>query len=240
MKFFRIKNKNQIPEVDLKTQPGEVPYHAYTTLPKGKTLVLAPHPDDEVFGCGGAILRHVMQSDPVRVVIVTDGGLPVADTQKFQGYAGTRKRESAEAAKVMGYGEPYFLGFRDGHLNPDNPLTEALLRVFTEFSPQNIYLPSETEIHPDHFAVNKATLIALQNYPYKVNLFFYEVGQPLFPNFFHDITDLQSILEKAMNCFESQNEVQDYERQISALHAYRSYTLGKNVRFAEAYRYICV
>ena len=51
-----------------------IPYHAVQILGTGPVLVLAPHPDDEVFGCAGAIMRHIAAGDPVTVLILTDGG----------------------------------------------------------------------------------------------------------------------------------------------------------------------
>ena len=41
-------------------------------LPSGKILVLAPHADDEVIGCGGTIAGHIQKNNPVKVVILTD------------------------------------------------------------------------------------------------------------------------------------------------------------------------
>ncbi|MCH5376455.1 MAG: PIG-L family deacetylase, partial [Planctomycetes bacterium] len=70
-------------------------------------LVLAPHPDDEVIGCGGAILRHVDQGDAVTVVLVTDGAaaMPDGDTADRESYRTIRLAESRSAAKVLGYCE---------------------------------------------------------------------------------------------------------------------------------------
>ena len=42
-------------------------------------LVFAPHPDDEVLGCGGTIIKHVMNGDNVYVCVVTSGQPPVFD-----------------------------------------------------------------------------------------------------------------------------------------------------------------
>lgn len=39
-----------------------------------------------------------------------------------------------------------------------------------------------------------------------------------------------------MACFKSQLETQDYKSHLTALHRYRSYTLGKTVTYAEAYQ----
>jgi lipopolysaccharide biosynthesis protein/LmbE family N-acetylglucosaminyl deacetylase/glycosyltransferase involved in cell wall biosynthesis len=205
---------------------------------KGKALVLAPHPDDEVFGCGGAIIRYLEQGDEVKVVIATDGGLPVNESQKVPEYSNIRKQESLEAAKILGYGQPEFLEFKDGSLKADEKLIARLMEIIRQFQPQNIYLPADTEIHPDHLALSKAGIEAATRFSENVNLFFYEIGQPLRPNFFLDVTELQPRLDQAMGCFASQLAVQDYKTEIRALHAYRSYTLGRDVNFAEAYRTI--
>lgn len=47
----------------MKQESDIVPYKAVKTVAKGKALVFTPHPDDEVFGCGGAIIKHVQQAD---------------------------------------------------------------------------------------------------------------------------------------------------------------------------------
>jgi len=46
------------------------------TSGEGVALVLAPHPDDEVFGCGRAIMRHVEVGDPVHVIFASLCVLP--------------------------------------------------------------------------------------------------------------------------------------------------------------------
>ena len=38
-----------------------------------RILVVAPHPDDEILGCGGVMARHVAGGDEVHVAIVTRG-----------------------------------------------------------------------------------------------------------------------------------------------------------------------
>lgn len=215
-----------------------IPYRALAAVAPGTALIVAPHPDDEVLGCGGAIIRHVRQGDTVRVVIVTNGDFPVCGSQNSAEYAECRIQEALRAAEILQYGKPVFLGYPDRGLHPDEQLIERLLRIIQDCAPLNIYLPSETEIHPDHRAVNAAVREAAIRYAPDVALVFYEIGQPLKPNYLHDITDIQPVLEKAMECFSSQAEVQDYKRHITALHAYRTYTLDRNVEFAEAYAII--
>ena len=63
-------------------------------------LVVAPHPDDEVFGCGGAIAKHVASATPVHVIILSNG--------QAGGKSDIRRAESLEAAQILGYGNPIF------------------------------------------------------------------------------------------------------------------------------------
>jgi len=216
------------------------PFQAGKSMPAGRTLVFAPHPDDEVFGCGGAIIKHVQQGDQVKIVIVTDGGFPVNQTQKIAGnyYTISRKKESQAAALVLGYGEPEFLDYPDNELICNEELIGRLLRIIEKTNPDNIYLPSKSEVHPDHSSVSNAVTEAVRRFKAIVNLLYYEIGHMQTANFLLDITSVNDQIIEAFNCFESQLAVQDYDRHINALHSFRTYTLGKEVKFAEAYQII--
>ena len=56
-----------------------IPYKPVRKLQGARALVLAPHPDDEVFGCAGAIMRHVAAGEQVKVHILTDGAYRAAN-----------------------------------------------------------------------------------------------------------------------------------------------------------------
>jgi LmbE family N-acetylglucosaminyl deacetylase len=212
-----------------------VPYHAVTNLDHGRVLVLAPHPDDEVLGCGGALLRHVQQDDEVKVVVVTDGGFPVSPLQKTEDYRQIRMNESLQAAGVLGYSHPVFLGYADRSLHPDEKLIGDFMGLLKTYQPEILYLPGVSEIHPDHRAVYRAGTIAAQKCSLRLMLCYYEIAQMQQVNLLHDITDLHAQLEQAVACFESQLAVQDYRYHINALHAYRTYTLPSSIKYAEGY-----
>ena len=43
-------------------------------LKEKKIIVLAPHPDDEIIGCGGTIYTYHLRNSEITVVFMTDGG----------------------------------------------------------------------------------------------------------------------------------------------------------------------
>jgi LmbE family N-acetylglucosaminyl deacetylase len=229
MAFFQ-KNKFQIP------------YHADRKILQGKTLVFAPHADDEIFGCGGALIRHIQQNDPVKVVVVTDGSYPVTEEQKSPDYPEIRRQESIAAAKLIGYNNPVFLNFPDNSLKLNKNLINSIKKEIEDFKPINIYFPNDLEIHPDHRVVNKAVLQAIKKIKNRTvqNLISYEVSAPLYPNYLHDITDVIETLESAMDCFKSQLRANDYSKKLMALKTYRTYTLPQEVLYAEAYNIISI
>lgn len=202
-----------------------VPYQAVAQLAARQALVLAPHADDEVFGCGGAIASHVQRGIPVSVIVLTDGSL--------YGDAAVRVAESRAAAAVLGYGEPEFWGFPDRALRHDQDLVGRLVEKIVATGADLVYAPSPWEIHPDHRQTAGAAAEAVRRTG--VRIAFYEVGSPLRPNVLLDITAHAEVKKKAMLCFASQLQQQDYGRHIAALNLYRTYTLTRDVAAAEAY-----
>lgn len=210
-----------------------VPYHAVHTLGTGPVLVLAPHPDDEVFGCAGAIMRHVAAGDRVAVIILTDGGGVWTDGPERESYVAQRREESRAAASILGYGEPEFWEYRDRDLRCGEPLIRRLLAAATGF--RWLYAPSPYEIHPDHRALGLAALETVRRFGETVSLAFYEIGTPLPPNRLLDISDLLDRKHRAITCFAGQLITQAYDRHVEALNRYRTYTLSPEVEAAEAY-----
>lgn len=212
-----------------------IPYTATTALPEGKVLVLAPHPDDEVFGCAGAIIQHIVQGDSVKVIVLTDGSAATnhSDTKSRLRYIEIRQQESYQAAKILGYGIPEFWGIVDRTLSYDETLIQRLCDSIQTHKITQVYAPSLQEIHPDHNILANLAVEATRRC--KVTLIMYEVGIPLRPNILLDITHYLNQKKQAMSCFASQLKIQDYRRHILCLNGYRSYTLPPQVTEAEAY-----
>lgn len=221
------------------SEASVIPYEAVNMLASGTALVLAPHPDDEVLGCGGAIMKHVAAGERVNVIIITDGAAAGDSQQPVTDYVQRRQQESRRAAEILGYGQPLFWNLPDRQLTYGEQLVQRICDAIAAYQPTVVYAPSSLEIHPDHQAVAMAAMEATRRSDSPLTLALYEVGTPLlYPNRLLDLTLLIERKQVAIGCFTSQLAVQDYDRHCLALNQFRTFTLPKSVRAAEAYRII--
>ncbi len=213
-----------------------VPYQTCKLPPASRVLVFAPHPDDEIFGCGGAIALLQQGGAEIQVVVLTDGA-GFAEDDARQAITKKRQAETKAALDVLGVSTAEFWGMPDRSLVLDTALSQRIEARLKGID--LVFAPSLTEVHPDHAATGNAVLAALQSQNFqgvaRPSVMFYEVGTPLTPNCLVDITAVWTLKARAMSCFESQQATQDYARHIEGLNAFRTYSLDAKVKYAEAY-----
>jgi LmbE family N-acetylglucosaminyl deacetylase len=200
-------------------------------------LCIAPHPDDEVLGCGGALAMLVKQGATVKSLIVTQGDKALGVSNS--GHANLRKQESLFAAQILGCAPPQFLDFEDRNLSYSASLVSALSSAMQSHLSATslglLFLPSLSEPHPDHQVVALAGLQAALQWQGPLRVLFYEVGAPLHPNTYIDITEVLQTKWQALAQFESQLGLQNYEGHSRAFASLRSFGLGPDCKAAEAY-----
>lgn len=198
-----------------------------------RLLILAPHPDDEVIGCGGLVALHLRDGRPVHVVVATDGAQA--------GDGAQREAESRAALALLGNVTIEFLRFPDRALENARELDLRLAAILREQKPDLIAVPSPLEIHPDHIALSRAfcDLIARDSSLFAdlavARVAFYEVSAPLRPNALVDITSVADSKYAAIQTHASQTAIRDYTSYARGLNAWRAMTLPTHVKFAEAY-----
>ncbi len=112
-------------------------------------LVVAPHPDDEVLGCGGTLQRHREEGAAIHWLIVTQ-------MSREAGYSETeiaaRNREIDTVAERMGFASVERLGFAAATLNevPRRELIQTIAGAFDAIGPDCLYLPNPDDAHSDH------------------------------------------------------------------------------------------
>jgi len=202
-----------------------------------KVLVLAPHMDDEVIGCGGTLARHVAAGADVTVIFLTDGRQG-GQTPAQSSLGATRKLEAERALRELGVSKLLFFDAADGALTEQAAGVAVRLReVLRELRPELVYLPFFLEEHPDHRAASQVLLAAMQEPPpIDFGCMGYEVWTPLFPNCFVSIDETVERKRRALTHYQSQLSEADYLHTALGLNAYRSNAfLGQTCRFAEAF-----
>lgn len=210
-------------------------------------LVIAPHPDDEILGCGGMIRRSILEGDQVYVLIATRGNPAMYSDEKVENI----RKEARKAHAQLGVKETVFLDFYAPEL--DTTSQAAISRHFSEaikrLKINVLYLPHRGDIHHDHSAVFSAGLVAARpvgNYSIK-EIYCYETlsetewappfGDDAFiPNAFMDVSEVFKDKLDALSCFKSQMRPFPGSRSLEAIEAlakFRGATVG--VKRAEAF-----
>jgi len=196
----------------------------------GRTLVVAPHPDDEVLGAGGTIARLASEGEEVFVAIVTEGKPPSFDpaqTARIQA-------EAAEAHRALGVKETVWLRLPAAQLaeTAHAIVNGALLELVRRLSPQTVLVPFVGDMHMDHQLTFTSALVACR--PHQAEfpklILAYEtlsetnwnapyLSPGFLPNVFVDITGHLEAKLEAMQLFASQLRQPPHERSIATLRA---------------------
>ena len=202
-----------------------------------RALVLIPHPDDEVIGCGGLLALLAQLGVVVRVVLVSDGsgagGLP-------EGAAAIRFKEFLASLNTLGASishEAWQLP--DGGLADQSAVMDTLLaQSLVNFEPSLLIAPWLYDLHPDHAAVGQLALRRHQQFKLAQGVLFYEVWSPVAANRFLNITSVWPTKLAALQCHTTALECGNYVRAMQSLAAYRSLlsgSLAAEGEYAEAY-----
>lgn len=122
--------------------------------------ILAPHPDDEVFGCGGLIAHLVTEGHAPHVIVLTGGGGSHRGccSASESDIISARRELTHKAMAALGLPESniYELNFTDGHICEGNPVERQKLdTLISEINPDVILVPHHGEGWPDHLAARE-------------------------------------------------------------------------------------
>ena len=199
-------------------------------------VVIAPHPDDESIGCGGAICRHVDAGDRVTAVFLTSGELGLKHLPREAAWE-TREAEAKAAGKILGIAEMRFLRQPDWMLaEVIGPAANALDEILASEKAQLIYVPHPHEGHPDHKAAIEILKQSLAMCAVSVpEIRGYEVWTPL--SEYSVVVDISAVMPRklqAIRCHVSQLADLDYAHAAQSLNAYRG-VMAARAPFAEVF-----
>lgn len=216
-------------------------------MKRRKVMVIAPHMDDEVLGCGGVISRHAGSGDSVTVVFVAHR----IYNHRFDKRRNDIEKSHALAAKVLlGYDKATFLDLCDERLDACvQDIVIPLERAIKAFKPDVVYLPFKEDNNQDHRAVFDAARVALRPLatPFIKEVHLYEVpssteqSPPLpehafMPNYYVDISGHMDKKLESFKCYATEKRRYPHPRSDKALRV-----LGKKrgieigFKYAEAF-----
>ena len=188
-------------------------------------LVVAPHSDDEILGCGGTLFKHIRENDTVYSCIVTQAYTPEWSEHEIE----ERKVEINRVSELVGFKKVYCLDLPTVKLDsvPTKYINDMLYNIIREVKPEILYIPHCGDINRDHQIVFEAAMVASRpindNVP-KIILS-YEVlsstewyTQHAFnPNVFVDISQTLSMKIKAMSEYKHGLRIYPHPRSIEGI-----------------------
>lgn len=140
-----------------------------------KVLIISPHPDDEVFGCGGLMQSLVLADKQVEVIIMSKGEAvhrPCCPNEE-NNIVQARTRLTDAANGVLGIVPEHIhrLDFPDGHFSSvkeGDDLVKTLSDLVHDIAPTEVFIPHPYENSPDHVAATRLAEQVLRNHIGKV------------------------------------------------------------------------
>lgn len=213
-------------------------------------LVIAPHPDDEVLGCGGTIAKHVAGGDDVYVAIVTKGCLPLFSPESVEAV----RDECRRADAYLGVKENIFMDFPAAMIEtvPRHELNDAFIKLVQRIKPDVVYMPHRGDMQLDHKLTVDAAMVALRpKYAHVVSrIYCYETlsetgwdipntENEFIPVSYNDISDYLDNKLEALKLFTTQLAQFPNARSVEAVRALAMFRgASVNLRAAEAFTVI--
>lgn len=190
--------------------------------------VVAAHPDDELLGVGGTLLRHLADGDDVHVLVMSEGA-----TSRYEDHMRRELAEAAvRAAEILGVSDIELAQWPDQRMDtvPLIDLTQFIEQRFQTTPPNVLYTHFPDDVNADHGVVARAAWTAARAYSQPQLRAIYAFETPsstewawpnsataFQPNHFTDIsTQLERKLQ-ALACYESEMRDEPHPRSLRSL-----------------------
>ncbi len=221
-----------------------------------KILVVVAHPDDEILGCGGTLLKSADKGAKIKTVIVSEGVTSrlIENLKEKKKKINQRMLSTKKAHNFIKKSEVVCLNFPDQKLDTVSMLniTQKIEKEIEIFNPDIVFTHHHGDLNLDHKIVNNATITACRPSPKcsVKQIFTFEIpsstdwqaqGDSLnfAPNYFNDISEYLGKKIKVLGKYKSEMRPWPHSRSYENI-KYLAKTRGASVgvKAAEAFRLI--
>jgi LmbE family N-acetylglucosaminyl deacetylase len=192
-----------------------------------KILVISPHPDDEILGCGATLSKFKNKS--INWIIVTK-------MSKSSGYSKkqiiNREKEIKLISKKLKIKKTFNLNFDTGTLHKGNlgQLIKNISTILKKVRPDTIFCPFINDSHSDHFFIAHSinSILKVFRHPYIKLVLMYEtlsetnfnyVKKNFKPNYYIDISKHLKNKIALMRIYKSEFKKHPFPRSIKSVKA---------------------
>jgi len=217
-------------------------------------LVIAAHPDDEVLGCGGSMIKWVKKGHEIHSVIMAEG---VTSRDKKRNRILKKKEinllheSTYKASEILQLSSVELLDFPDNRMDSFDLLdiVKVIEDKVDKYKPHRVVTHHGGDLNIDHRLVHEAVFTACRpqpgssvkqilsfEVPSATNWGSLTMGSPFTPNWFEDITKTLEFKIKALEAYNSEMRKWPHARSIESLISlakYRGSLVG--VESAEAF-----
>lgn len=196
-------------------------------------LVIAAHPDDEVLGVGGTIVKLSAEGVECHLLIVTDGSSSqYRDSDHLHEIIEAKKLETKSCADLLGFKSIHYGELPDMKLDktPHIVINQVIEKVIDEVQPDTVFTHFWGDVNRDHQEVYRSTLVAVRPVMGQVvrELYCYRVPSStewtpnkadtmFLANYFVDIDKYAEQKYKAFACYSTELREYPHPRSVQYL-----------------------
>jgi len=218
-----------------------------------KILVIAAHPDDEVIGCGGTILKAINEGAIVSVLFLGEGvSTRFPNNEKSKECLKAikfREKSATNCLKILGikdYDFNYYLCTKFDTY-PIIDFVRLIEKKIKIFKPNIVFTHNDNEVNIDHIIANRATEIAcrplISNTVKSVYTFEavcsgnFKFDKKFNPNLYIDIKKYFKKKIIALKCYRDEIKSYPFPRSIQGIEIQAKYRgLQSGLEYSEAFK----
>lgn len=207
--------------------------------PATRALMVAPHPDDNLFGPGGTAMRLVAAGVPVEWACVTDGRACVSPRSERLRMAAVRADEERAVARFLGLPQPELYAIPEDELHSSARQDEAVARLAASLERTKadaLFIPWFLDLHPLHRLTCHLAARALERCRRELLVCCWALGAFPPPTFVVDISAEIGRKQEAARLYASQQARHDYVGELAELAAFHAGAYGPaGARYSEVF-----